>query len=121
MKKIIILSAAFSPYLLFADHHPERIASGFSNFSGFFIWAQDLLVIVSQFILAAAVLYFLWNTFKFVKSAGDETEREKSKGGMIWGIIGIAVMVSMWGLVRLITNSLDLEKSSINTIIIPKL
>ncbi|MBI5816856.1 MAG: hypothetical protein HZB09_00305 [Candidatus Yonathbacteria bacterium] len=61
------------------------------------------------FIVALAVLYFVWGVFQFVASAGDETARGAGRDKMIYGIIGIFVMVSVWGLVNLLGGTFGLS------------
>lgn len=66
---------------------------------------QDIIDIVQAlvpFMLTLAVLFFLWGLAKFVLAAGDEGARESGRSIMIWGVIAITVMVSLWGLVSLL-------------------
>lgn len=63
--------------------------------------------------IAAAVVFFLWNVFLMVKNAGDEKELEKFKQRTVWGIVALAVMVSMWGLVNFLTKSAKLDTGPI--------
>ena len=56
-------------------------------------------------IFALAVLYFLWGALLFIQSAGDPKGREEGKKRLIFGIIGLAVMVSVWGLVSILVNT----------------
>jgi uncharacterized membrane protein YuzA (DUF378 family) len=67
---------------------------------------------LATLILAAAVVYFLWGVFHFVKAAGDEKARDSGKQQIIYGIVGIAVMVSVWGLVNFLTDSANLDTSA---------
>lgn len=57
-------------------------------------------------LFAITVVYFLWGVLKFIKSAGDTTARASGKKMMLFGIIGLAVMVSFWGIVRLLVGTL---------------
>lgn len=59
-------------------------------------------VIGLLFILAT--LIFLWGIIRFIASSGDETARAKSRGMMLWGIIGLAVMVAAWGVTTLLID-----------------
>jgi fumarate reductase subunit D len=59
---------------------------------------------VIVFILAATVLVFIWGIFRLVFSGKDSKEREAAKGYILWGIIALAVMVSVWGLVNLLIS-----------------
>ena len=52
-------------------------------------------------LVSFSVVIFLWGVFKFIKSAGDEKNKQGGKELMFWGIIGIFVIVSLWGLVAI--------------------
>jgi hypothetical protein len=56
-------------------------------------------------LVGIAVLLFLWGVLKYVLAGSDDAEKRKdARGFMIWGIVAIFVMVSVWGLVGLLQN-----------------
>jgi hypothetical protein len=71
--------------------------------------------IVGSFIpllLTLAVVIFLWGLVKYLFKIGGD---EGVKGGvqtMIWGVVAIFVMVSIWGLVSLLRTTLNIEDVS---------
>lgn len=104
MKKIIALGIAFAPAIASA-----QLAGGVGTVDQTVNWLVSAFSIASGLILTAAVVYFLFGVFQFVKSAGDEKARAAGRDHMIYGIIGIAVMVSVWGLVNFFTRSANLQ------------
>lgn len=56
------------------------------------------------FILGVTVLVFIWGIFKLVFSNKDSKEREQARGYIVWGIVALFVMVSVWGLVNLLIS-----------------
>ena len=57
-------------------------------------------------LFAVAFIVFLWGAFTtFILGAGSEDVREKGKNLMLWGLIGFFVMVSIWGLVNILTGT----------------
>ena len=54
----------------------------------------DMLVPLA-FILA--LLFFFWGIAKYIRSAGSE--KDEGKKVMVWGIVALFVMASVWGLV----------------------
>ncbi len=59
---------------------------------------------------ALAVVYFVWGVIQFViLGAGEETKRTQGKQCMIWGIIALAVMLSIWGLVAILGSTFGVE------------
>ena len=63
------------------------------------------------FIIALAVVIFLWGVLKFIMAAGDEKKRGEGRDSIIWGLIGITIMVSIWGLVKILTDTLNLDNT----------
>ncbi len=61
-------------------------------------------------LIALSVIVFIWGVFRYAIVEGDE--RSKSRDIMLYGIIGLFVMVSVWGLVAVVRNSLGLENTS---------
>lgn len=61
-------------------------------------------------LFALAFVVFLWGAFTtFILGANNDTAKEKGKGFMLYGIIGLFVMLSAWGLVAILTNSFALD------------
>lgn len=91
------------------------LASVVVGFSPLLAFAQDLVGIIGKltavvnavapFLIGLAVVYFMWNVAKYVLSADG---KEEARTGMIWGIIGIFVMSSVWALVAVLGNTLGI-------------
>ena len=57
-------------------------------------------------LFAIAFIVFLFGAFKtFIIGANSEETKEDGKNLMLWGLIGFFVMVSIWGLVNILTGS----------------
>lgn len=69
----------------------------------------DLIATVIPLIIGLAVLLFLWGVLKYVTSGGDPEKRTEARNTMIWGIIAIFVMVSVWGLVNILVDTFGLD------------
>ena len=51
------------------------------------------------------VVVFAWGMIQFIGNAGNEAARKKGKEFMTWGLVGLFVMVSVWGLVAVLGNT----------------
>ena len=60
---------------------------------------------VVPFIISLALLVFLWGVFKTMTASGDPKKRQEGIAYITYGIIGLAVMVSVWSLVYLLTST----------------
>ncbi len=64
-------------------------------------------------IFSLAFIIFIWGVFRyFIAGAADPTEQEKGKHFIIYGLIGFVIMVSVWGLVNVLTNTFGLNSSN---------
>jgi len=57
--------------------------------------------------LALAVLYFLWGVFEYVRDYDSEEAKSKGAKHMLWGIIGIFIMVTAFGILNLIGDTIQ--------------
>ena len=64
----------------------------------------DLIEAVIPLLIAIAVLYFIWGVVQFIINSGDEAARAEGKTKMIWGIVGLFIIVSVWGLVAFLQD-----------------
>jgi|SRR3989344_4659383 len=65
---------------------------------------------VIPLIFAIAVVTFIWGAIKFfIIDADEEAKRAQGKQFMIWGIIALAVMISVWGLVKILGETVNID------------
>ena len=51
--------------------------------------------------MAVALLVFLWGVYEYVLNADDESARSTGKMHMMYGIIGLLVMISALGILKI--------------------
>lgn len=67
-------------------------------------------------LFSLAFLYFLYGVYKyFILGAASEAERTKGRDVILWGLIGFAVIISVWGLVNVITTTFNLTSGTAPT------
>lgn len=103
MKKILssVLVGVF-PVVALAQTTAFQYQGG--GIGGLMLQAGNLLKLALPLIISLAVVYFVFQVFRYAV-AGDEEAKAKAKTQMIWGIIGIFVMVSIWGLVAILQST----------------
>lgn len=56
-----------------------------------------------------ALVFFFWGLAQFIlRESGEPKAREEGKKKMLWGIIAIFVMVSIYGILNLISGTLGI-------------
>lgn len=61
-------------------------------------------------LIGLAVVVFIYGVIKTMLAEGGE-KKEEGKQFMFWGIIGIFVMVSVWGLVTIVQKTFNLNNT----------
>lgn len=80
----------------------------------------DTLMLLSQYILkvllAVIILVFLYGLMKYMfKGQGSDTARSEGRKLMLWGVIGIFVITSLWSIVAVFSSLIGH-----NNIVIPQ-
>lgn len=57
------------------------------------------------FLLVLALIYFMYGVYRFIADNGSDTGRTTGKRHMLWGVVGLAIMISVYGLIDLIMNT----------------
>lgn len=67
--------------------------------------------IILLFIVAFG--YFVWGVFEYLKDGNtDPKARTTGRDHMIWGLVGLAIMVGVYAIIGFIVNTLDLDKKT---------
>ncbi|MBI4155778.1 MAG: hypothetical protein HY507_00920 [Candidatus Zambryskibacteria bacterium] len=115
MKKLIYALISFGPVLALAQ-------PAVPTFGSITTVANSLKTVINSvfpFLFALAILYFFWGLIEFVRSSGDIKKHEEGRTHMIYGIIAIAVMASIFGLVSWLQGTVGITGTE--TIKIPTL
>ena len=116
MKKLIASIIAFSPSFAFAQ--------ALTDINDVTSKATAIGTLVIQIIISLTVLYIIYNVFKYLV-AGSPDDRAEGGKSILFGVIALFVMFSIWGLVYLLTNTFKLNnripQEKINEIKLPNL
>jgi Na+/H+ antiporter NhaC len=94
VSKILLAISLFIPSISFAAL--TTLKTLLTDFKG-------LMNAVISAIFALSIAFFFWGTAQFIlNDAGNDKTREDGKKKMVWGIIALFVMFSIWGILRAI-------------------
>jgi len=79
---------------------------------------HQILASIIPVLVALGLLYFVWGVVQYV-IGDDEEAKKRGKDHIIYGIIGFAVIVGLWGLVNVVVNTFGLAGSSIPALATP--
>ena len=69
-------------------------------------------IIILLFVLAFA--YFAWGVLDFMGNQDNEEKKTSGKRHMIWGVVGITIMMGVWSLLNIILNTFNIPKSEVD-------
>lgn len=109
MKKISISISALALVLLPAVSLASTDGLGdlSKTFNNIIAFVNDTLI---PLVFAIALLVFLYGIFKyFILGGGDETKRSEGRQLMLYSIGGFVLMISIFGIVNLVSGGLGLK------------
>lgn len=105
--KWVLAAAAFvAPMAAFA----ATLGSILDTFSG-------LIQTATPVVVALALLGFFWGLAIYIFNAGDEKKKAEGRSIMIWGILALFIMLSVFGIIGALQSTFSLNNGG--TISIP--
>lgn len=112
-KKLIVLSGfvlGLAPVMALAQTtggNPTVCGGQITTLQGILCKVSEILNAAIPVLIALGVVYFIWGVITYV-IASDEEAKTTGRNRMIFGIIGLAVIIGLWGLVNILTNTFGL-------------
>jgi uncharacterized membrane protein (GlpM family) len=108
MKRITYALLAFAPVLAFAQTYTTTT----SSLTGLVTSIKTLLNSIIPLFFIIAILYFFWGLVKFIMGAGDAKKVAEGKGIMIWGLVALVIMATLFGIINWLTNTAGIGGTS---------
>ena len=85
---------------------------------------QSLIRSIDQYILnplivlafAVAMVVFLWGVFQYIRGAGDPGARKIGRDHILWSVVGMAIMFTVFGIMTVISNTVGGPTGNISNI-----
>ena len=107
----VSLAGLMAPIAIYAQASNADCDTLAGSLAGVLCRIAYLVNSVIPVLIALAVAYFIWGVIKYVISQ-DEESKGKGRSMMIYGLIGILVIATIWGLVGLLRNSFDIDATN---------
>ncbi|KKU58665.1 MAG: hypothetical protein UX81_C0018G0007 [Parcubacteria group bacterium GW2011_GWA2_47_12] len=114
MKKFIFSLFFASPFLVFAQTLRNQLLlnpAARTPLGNIVLILLDLLSLVSFIVGALTLIWFFWGIIQYVLKADNEEKQTEARSYMIYAVIGMFVMFSIFGLVNLVRNTFFLPGS----------
>lgn len=94
---VIILITVIAPQVLYA---------AVGSFQELLVAIGSLIKMLIPLAIAIALLVFFWGVSKTIRGQGNEKAIEEGKRVMIWGLVALFVMVSIWGIIEFLQGDI---------------
>lgn len=65
-------------------------------------------------LFALALVYFLYGMLEFISNASNDEKKTTGKVHMLWGVVGLTIMMGVWAILSMILNTVGIPKSEID-------
>lgn len=79
------------------------------NFVGKF--STEILNPIIALLFAVGMFIFIWGVAAYIWNPENEEARTNGRKNMLWGIIGMLIMVSVFGIMRFIITSIGADEA----------
>lgn len=101
LKATVVGVLAVAPFFAFAE-----------TLGGILNTLAQLLGAATPIVVALALVYFFWGLATFILNSGEEGKRKEAISIMIYGIIALFVMVSIWGIINVLQTTFNVQQGS---------
>jgi hypothetical protein len=70
---------------------------------------NNILTPLMYLLVSGAVVYFMWGVIQYINRGEDEGARKEGANKMWYGIVGLFVILSVWGLVNILDTTFMLD------------
>ena len=88
-----------SAFIAFAQVSHDQTFDGILSRIYYYIINPAILLLFT-----VATVVFIWGVLKYIKNAGDKAKRKEGQDHMLWGVIGLTIMVGVYGIINLLTG-----------------
>ncbi|MFO0718813.1 MAG: hypothetical protein U0522_02190 [Candidatus Paceibacterota bacterium] len=67
-------------------------------------------IVVLMFVVALMV--FFWGIVQFINTSNTDDGREKGKRNILWGVVGMFIMFSVYGIIHIILQTFGIPSPS---------
>lgn len=71
---------------------------------------QGIIDKLVPFIIGLAVFIIVWGIFGYISHSADEEKRAQARQFIVWGVVGVFCMLSIWGFVNILYNTFTLDR-----------
>ncbi len=68
---------------------------------------QPILALV----FGIAFIIFIWGVFVYIRDSDDDKGRAEGQRSILWGLVGMVIMISAFGIINIIQGTIGVEQT----------
>jgi hypothetical protein len=86
----------------------------FTSLLDILIWVKCIIVsALIPLIFVLAFFFFLIGILRFMNAGDNSARKEAAKNYIVWGMIGLFVMVGVWGIIKILGRTLGMDQPTV--------
>lgn len=111
-KTAVAVGASLLPYIALAQssvvqsvtHQATSFPQTNKNLSDIIIVFNKYINTLTPILASLAIICFFYGLIWYIYAAGDSKGREKGRQTIIWGLVGLFVIFSLWGILEFLKS-----------------
>lgn len=95
ISSLLLLSSPLAAFAQSTDWTIESIVAKIT---------EEVLNPLIALLMILATVIFLWGIIQMLANPDNEQKRSEGKKHIMWGIVGLFIMVSVWGIIKVLCN-----------------
>lgn len=105
MKKLFFIANS----LILAVPFIAMATDGATTIKTIIIEATTVVKLLINLLMPLAVAIFIWGVVKYIYSSGDEDKRKTAKSYIVYGLIGLFVLITFVGIIQILASTLGVS------------
>jgi len=101
------LVASADPGLPGGSYNPSTGSfGGATTIQSIILIAKNIVGSLVPLFVTLALVYFIWGLAEYILESGEANKKEEGRTRMVWGTLALFVVISVWGLVNIIKDTI---------------
>ncbi len=109
MKEKIYKAVAFSVPAGIVLFPLVTLAQNVSTVNSWFSNIEDWVTRAVPILIGVALLVFIWGLIQYINAGDDDAKKKGARGTIIYGVIILAAIVGVWGLVNFVLDTIGVD------------
>lgn len=106
-------SIVFATIVAFALPLLASAQNATGDLTGFVLMIGHIVNLLVPLVSTLAIVFFFYGLAKYVLNSGDEEKKAEGKNIMIWGVLAMFVLVTIWGIIGFLARTGGFEQGPV--------